>query len=319
VANSVRQCQICGGPLRLYLDMPIDAKKDEPTSFSSLVRCQDCGTAMISPQPTPDDVPAFYQLSRYYTHGESHMRHVEPRIWDKILTKLAWWCDHPSPFSVEEMVKRLAPGASICDLGCGHGLLLKRFKDLGFDVIGVDPDPSSREFAAKSGIIVLEGTAERAPAELANRQFDLVLMTHSLEHCIAPMAAIANAFRMTKEGGYFYCEVPNCGCLHFQAFTVCSEMFDSPRHLWFFTAQSLLRAMDKGGFVFDSWRFDGFTRHHSPGWRAWETTIFDRLTERSVNAGRRHTFLRSASLLARSAVASPARKYDCVGVLAIRR
>jgi SAM-dependent methyltransferase len=268
------------------------------------------------PQPTADEVPAFYQVRRYYTHGEGHMPHVESRIYDKILTKMAWWCDRPTPFNVEEIARQLTQGASICDLGCGHGVLLQRFKDLGFDVIGVDPDPSSRELAAKSGITVVAGSAEILPAQLLNRQFDLVLMTHSLEHCIDPIAAIANAFCITKKGGNFYCEVPNCECLHFKTMTVCSEMFDSPRHLWFFTAEGLLRAIQNQGFTFDSWRFEGFTRHHAPSWRAWETTIFDRLATRSVRAGRRHTFLRSAVILAQSALAPPAKKYDCVGILA---
>lgn len=309
-------CQVCAGPLQPYLYMPIDAKKDEPTPFSTVVQCRLCKLAMISPLPRADEVPSFYQLPQYYTHGEGHMRRVEEHLQDKILARIAWSFDRARPFNVDEMMKRLSPGASICDLGCGHGVLLQRFKQLGCEVIGVDPDSSARELGARSGITVLAGTAEKLPVELGNRQFDLVLMTHSLEHCIDPMAALANAARLTKRGGFFYCEVPNCGCLHFRAFTVCSEMFDSPRHLWFFTADSLRQALDKSGFIFDSWRFEGFSRHHSRSWREWEATIFDRLAKRSMKAKSRHTLFRSAVLLVQSAFVSAAWKYDCVGVLA---
>jgi SAM-dependent methyltransferase len=311
------QCRLCGGNLKPWLEMPIDAKKDAPTSFKSMVRCDHCAAGMISPQPKPDEIPEFYQLPTYYTHGESHIRHVEPRFWDKVLTKLAWKADRATPFDPDAIAKILPKDASICDLGCGHGLILKRFKELGFNVIGVDPDPSSRKLAGEAGVLVLPGTAEDLPAELATRQFDLVIMTHSLEHCIDPVAALANAHRLTRPGGYFYCEVPNCGCLHFETLTVCSETFDSPRHLWFFTPQALRHAIECSGYTFDRWHFTGFTRHHSQSWRAWEVTIFDRLAKRGEpTAGQRHTFSKSVSILAKSAFAQPPRKYDCVGVVA---
>ena len=52
---------------------------------------------------------------------------------------------------------------TVCDLGCGDGWNLKRFQQRGFQVIGVDPDPVSRDKAAESSITVLAGTAEALP------------------------------------------------------------------------------------------------------------------------------------------------------------
>lgn len=275
---------------------------------------------MLTPLPTPDEIKDFYLLPAYYTHGEGHIPPVESTFWDKVLTKLAWWNDHPTPFDQGQIARVLPAGASVCDLGCGHGEILNKFKSIGFSVIGVDPDPSARAHAGKRGLTVLPGTAEALPPELDGRQFDLVIMTHSLEHCINPIAALTNAYGLTKTGGYFYCEVPNCACLHFQTLTVCSENFDSPRHLWFFTAQGLRRTIEATGYIFSSWRFVGFTRHHSPSWRTWEMTIFDRLAERGEARGRiRHTFARSVAILAKSALAPAYAKYDCVGVVARKR
>ncbi len=312
------QCKICGGDQQPWLAMPIDAKKDEPTPFKTAVRCRACETGMLFPQPTPGQLNEAYRLPEYYTHGQSHIHDVQPGILDKLLTKVAWIVDGSTLFDPEAFAKNLPAGASICDLGCGHAELLHRFKELGFDnVIGVDPDPSSRECAAAAGINVLPGTAEAPPPELTSRQFDLVIMTHSLEHCLDPDAALRNAYRLTRDGGFFYSEVPNSGCVHFETLTVCSETFDAPRHLWFFTAEGLRRAVEKQGYAFESWRFAGFTRHHSPSWRAWEVTIFDRLAQRGEATGLvRHSYVKSLSILAKSAFAPPARKYDCVGVVA---
>ena len=316
------QCRLCGGEVSPWLEMPVDAKKDTPTPFSCFVRCNACATGMLSPQPRADEIADLYRLPHYYTHGESHIRHIESTFRDKVLTKLAWWNDRSTPFDRQhhqrQFAKLLPANASVCDLGCGHGNILKAFKEMGFTVIGVDPDPTAREIAAKAGLTVLAGTAEDLPAELLGRQFDLIIMRHSLEHCIDPARALANAHALTKEGGYLYCEVPNCECAHFKALTVCSENFDSPRHLWFFTAKGLRRAIETRGYAFDSWRFDGFTRHHLPSWRAWEMAIFDRLARRGVNAGKRHTFARSVAIFARSVFAPPYAKYDAIAVVARR-
>lgn len=310
------QCKLCGGKLMRWLEMPIDAKKGERTPFRRLMRCERCSVGMVTPQPRADQVADFYRLPAYYTHGASHMRHVEPRFRDRVLTKLAWKVDHPTPFDPEEIKRVLPTGATVCDLGCGHGEILKRFQDLGFHVVGVEPDPVSRQQAEDSGVRVLPGTAEALPQELRARQFDLVIMTHSLEHCIDPLQALANAYRLTRQGGYFYCEVPNCGCRHFESLKVCSETFDSPRHLWFFEADSLLSVVRSMGYVVDRWCFSGFTRHHSPNWRAWETAIFDRLAAYGENIeAERHTFFRSLLILAKSAFAPAHKKYDCMGLL----
>ena len=48
----------------------------------------------------------------------------------------------------------------------------------------------AREKALANGLTVFEGTAESPPEELKERHFDLIIMSHVLEHCTDPMAAI---------------------------------------------------------------------------------------------------------------------------------
>jgi hypothetical protein len=116
-----------------------------------------------------------------------------------------------------------------------------------------------------------------------------------------------------------YVEVPNCACVHFEALDVCGANFDSPRHLSFFTPQGLQGVVKKAGYTPASWRFHGFTRHHLRDWRDWEKTIADRLSK--AEPGRkvaRHSFAKSIGILARSAFASFDRKYDAIGLIAVR-
>jgi hypothetical protein len=41
-------CRLCGGNFSPYLDMPIDAKRDEATAHRRVIQCDDCETALIS-------------------------------------------------------------------------------------------------------------------------------------------------------------------------------------------------------------------------------------------------------------------------------
>jgi 2-polyprenyl-3-methyl-5-hydroxy-6-metoxy-1,4-benzoquinol methylase len=183
--------------------MPIDAMKDEATPFHSVYRCGDCGVGTTQPTPAADQTSAFYDLRNYYTQGESHIESASVGLFDRILTKLAWSLDKSQLLDPEEFHQFLPAGGTICDLGCGDGWNLERFKRRGFDVVGVDPDPKSRKKGQEKGVEILAGTSESLPPELTGRQFDFVVMTHSLEHTLNPLLALRNAAELTKPGGYF--------------------------------------------------------------------------------------------------------------------
>jgi SAM-dependent methyltransferase len=305
--------------MRAWIVMPIDAKKDEPMAFGNIMRCEDCGLGRTATMPGPDEVLGFYDLAAYYTHGQSHMQPVAPKLIDRVLVRLAWQADRARPFDAKALARALPPGGTVLDIGCGDGEKLEEFRDLGFAVMGVDPDPGSRAFAGSKDLTVLEGTAEAPPEELSGQQFDLVIMSHALEHCIDPASALATIHCLTKPDGVAYLEVPNAGCHHFELLRQCSEMFDAPRHLWFFTPEALQTLATKAGFSIDQWHYNGFTRLFTPTWRGWEREIFDRLHKRGLATGAvRHSRLTAFRLLARSAFAPALRKYDSIGILASR-
>lgn len=309
-------CKSCGEKMNPWLFAPVDAMRNQPMAFSSVVRCEGCGLGHLNPLPKPDDIPAFYQLAQYYTHGTSHIPPVRASIADRLLTKIAWTFDRSEDFDPENIASHLPSGGSVCDLGCGSAKTLERFKALGFSVVGVDPDPVARESAAKLGIVVETGTAEILPQPLTGHQFDLVIMSHSLEHCRDVNAAIGNAYALTRPGGCCYIEAPNCASEHFESFTICSTMFDAPRHIHFFTPGALTHLARQAGFEVERSTFRGYVRNFSPAWRAWERTIADRMEQSGQPVTtRRHSYLASVKLLAKSLLHSPARKYDSMGVM----
>jgi SAM-dependent methyltransferase len=312
-------CNLCGGLLAPWLFMPIDAKKDEPTPHSSVLRCQSCALGVVSPLPDPDAVPALYDLGTYYTHGQSHMPAVRQTLADRILTKVAWWADGSEDFRPGKIARLLPAKADVCDVGCGDAQYLRAFSDLGCNVTGVDPDPSARSQAEQAGIHVLDGTAENIPDAIRDARYDLVLMTHALEHCRDVTKAMQGVYGLTRPGGYCYVEVPNCASEHFKTFTICSEMFDAPRHLYFFTPANLQRLAERVGFTSVRTFHSGYVRNFAPSWRAWEAEIARRVHsfDRRL-APKRHTLAASTALFLRSFWRKPDEKFDSIGLLVAR-
>ena len=297
--------------------MPIDPIKNLLTPYANAMRCVECSIGTVRPVPSAAEVADFYRLDTYYTQGTSHIADVPLSIGDRLLIKLAWQFDHSAYFTPEFVSGLVSPGARVVDLGCGDGELIGKLQHAGFDVLGVDPDPSARVFGSKRGVRIIEGTAEDLPASLDDERFDLVIMSHSLEHCLDPARAISNAAALLKPGGWFYCEVPNCAATHFQTFTVTSTMFDAPRHLQFFAPANLKALIERQVFTIERYLFSGYTRQFQPNWRSWEATIWARARAHEPGfSAKRHSLAQSLALLWRTARADPEAKYDTVGLLA---
>ncbi len=297
--------------------MPMDAKTFKKIKYSEIYQCEQCSHGQLLPLPPPEKIPTFYELDKYYTQGESHFKNYPLNLLDKLLTKIAWVFDEGIDFRSSNYIENLPQQSIVCEIGCGHGKNLIGFNVKGIKVIGVDPDQKAVETAKKNGIEVLLGTAENLPESIKENSVDLVLMSHSLEHCLNPRVALANASKILKPGGIFICEVPNSGCTHFIWNNVCSEMLDVPRHLHFFSATSLKKAIETAELKIETEQYCGFTRHHAKDWRSHEANIHQELSKLSTNQlPPKHTFFRSLMLWAVTFMASPEKKYDSIRIIA---
>jgi SAM-dependent methyltransferase len=136
----------------------------------------------------------------------------------------------------------------------------------------VEPDPGARS-AAENGLFILAGSAELLPDQLPLASFDLVVMSHVLEHCLDPVTALTNVRRLLKPGGLALLSVPNNECIGESLSGMAWRWMDLPRHVNFFTGTSLARLCQACGLAVESTDYDGYFRQFDNEWLEEERRI----------------------------------------------
>ena len=300
-------CFLCGTEMAPRFQTRDHLRPDCLTEYS-LEWCAGCEFGRIAGEFTKEDVAEFYRED-YYTHvapGDS--AHASMPLLDRLRVHLAWRADRGVDLSPSEVARpKAAP--SLCDVGCGSGQAMAVFRQAGYEVIGIEPDAAARALAQKTGD-VLAGTAESPPDAIAGKQFDVVLLSHVLEHCIDPAAALKNVKGLLAPGGTAIVEVPNSAAMGFEMHGPGWFFTDIPRHLHFFTENSLRKALSHAGLRVTRAIYTGYTRQFSPQWLAAQGEI-----RRHIGAGRDDSPRGNAwRLLAKTAFAGPQEKYDSIRV-----
>ena len=313
-------CPICGQATTFSFSVPCDYRKPEIKRSYAVYWCRACEFGQVWDRPSKADVPGFYDVADYGTHGNAHRDDGCPASFlDRLRFHLSWRLDAGAellPSDTRELLRQ-SRAPSVCEIGCGDGRRLLRFRAEGFSVTGVEPDPKARARAKEALGAVYEGTAEDLPHCIASTQYDVVLMCHVLEHCLDINRAIASAKTLLKPDGIFIVETPNNRALGFQVDRGEWPWADIPRHLNFFTPSSLERALAKHGLEVRSRSYVGFSRQYSNAWLSAEERIWSAFATHDPAPGRRPNFkARAWTRLVRSIWSPRAAKYDSVRLVA---
>lgn len=132
---------------------------------------------------------------------------------------------------VESVVKtsQTKQGGAVLDFGCGAGTLLWSFAKLrsDFNLYGFDlDDRESKKLSAIPNFKkLLVGELDK------NLKFDLISMSHSLEHLVSPIETMKSLGALLNENGHLVIAVPDCSkdpfklliadhCSHFSVSTL---------------------------------------------------------------------------------------------------
>ena len=150
----------------------------------------------------------------------------------------AFLCDYIHP---------RAPGPRILDIGFGRGYLMQLTRAYGFEVYGIDSSTAQIErLKPQFGDRVCQVSVglEKIPWGA----FDVVVMSHVLEHLVDPAAALSEVRAAMNPGGLLYIAVPDMESVQFRMFGKHLETINPLVHLQYFTENSLSRLLQRGEF-----------------------------------------------------------------------
>ena len=170
------------------------------------LRCRDCGSAMLDPLPSPEQLVALY--SSDYTFKPEPARSALRRF----LQAVEWRCFYEPGYLQRLALMRRLTGLHrglVLEVGCGSGLFLRYLRDAGYAVEGVETSESRRERTPGSslGLDRLRGRA-RGRCRSSAGHYDAVVMVYVLEHIPDPAATLARIHALLKPGGWVVLGLP---------------------------------------------------------------------------------------------------------------
>lgn len=199
----------------------------------TLWSCPRCGIKKT--WPIPDELGKYYESDRYLSHGDQE---------SGLFARLYRLAKRYNLSQKSKLLKQLAPQSKVLDYGCGTGDLIHYLQGRGFEVRGAEPSAQAKS-QAKPGVVDCITSPEQELA--SDRDYDVIMLWHVLEHIPVPDEIIQQLRHKLKEGGHLIIAVPNHESHDAQHYGAHWAAWDVPRHLWHFSPSSLIPLIESCG------------------------------------------------------------------------
>lgn len=266
-------CPVCASSGMLqYRNLTDDLCKVPGIWSMKICTNKECGTYWLDPAPEESELGKLYES--YTTHStpalipepqDSLIRRSLNHIRSAIYAKHGYK-SHTHPY-VQVILRNLArlhpgwydsqlnqllyvpfiPNGHLLDVGCGNGNAMVRFRDRGWRVTGTDFDKSAVREALTKKLNVHAGDLEEI--KFPSNTYDVVFLSHVIEHVPKPIDFLAECYRILKPGGLLIALTPNANSRSHTYFREHWRGLEIPRHLQIFTPASLGSTAAQAGFT----------------------------------------------------------------------
>jgi len=230
----------------------------------TLWRCKSCRAAYLDPVPSPQSIGAAYLT--YYTHVSGMPAHRGLRGLVRRAENAYRRWEYSRARNVNDLIRALPvmfsparrdrmqwsmrhlprPPGRLFDLGCGNGDFLTLARSVGWDCTGADFDEAAVAAARKQGHVVYHSGAEALAG--FRDHFDLITLSHVIEHVYDPADVLAACFQALKPEGRIWIDTPNIDATGARLFKRYWRGLEAPRHLVLFNHDSLSGLLANAGF-----------------------------------------------------------------------
>ncbi len=200
--------------------------------------CPGCGMVLQTQSATPEDVVRYYNETAVYNNPGRDGQPTKGKI-DGVANQLRL---------IRDTCGEAAQ--SVFQVGCSDGYTLSKMREAGASsVTGLDPGVAANKLAASLyGVQTIVSTFEGFET---SAKYDLIIMTHILEHLFDPLQAVRKAASMQSSGqaggqaggGWLLLEVP----LLERAEALPPGYFTF-EHLNYFSESTVLRLLREAGY-----------------------------------------------------------------------
>jgi MoaA/NifB/PqqE/SkfB family radical SAM enzyme/2-polyprenyl-3-methyl-5-hydroxy-6-metoxy-1,4-benzoquinol methylase len=230
-------CIVCGSSTFLVLYNEIDDYEYNVRHRAlKLVRCRNCGLVRLEPLPTDDELASYYTddyANIFIAQDPSPLRRAMMNIYNHLFIK-----------SVSHLLPRQA---DILDVGCAAGHMMDILSNHNPDwrVTGVEINEEAVRIGREAGRNIIHGAIE--DVEIPDQKFDLILLSHLIEHVTDPPSLLRKLAGLLKPGGRIVIETPNTAAADFKIFGRFWGGLHYPRHTYLFAPHNFVSLLRQCG------------------------------------------------------------------------
>ena len=241
-------CSCCAGtegrPAGIYtLPARRAASGDEVTMTYPLAECCTCGHVEAHPPPAEVDIARYYRQGFWDDHGAGSTADAVPATWlGQVTSTSGLWERYQRAGRQVDFLARstgLPADTTVIDLGSGYSPFLVRCAERGLTRLhALEPSAEVCAFLEGQGVVTYPVLLEEFVGRDDLPMFDVMVISHTVEHLVDPAAVMSGLRRLLAPGGVIYVDVPYQDHL---------RPYHQGLHLHFFNERSMSRLLERSG------------------------------------------------------------------------
>ena len=233
--DTIKICPVCNSSkFSTFLDSKDFFLSNEAFTIQ---KCNSCGFKFTNPRPDMADLGRYYESLDYISHS-NEKKGIVNSIYQLVRS-----------YTVKRKVNLLNSyfrDGTALDIGCGSGEFLNELKKNKWNVTGVEPNNSARDFAIRK--YNLKVFDEDELDSFNEGSFDVITMWHVLEHVFDLNERILQLKRLMSKNGNLVIALPNADSIDAKVYGKFWAAYDLPRHLYHFNKTTVEMLFRKHGY-----------------------------------------------------------------------